>query len=97
MDLRNTFGASQQSEAADEVTLASTIRGTQGRLKTLLIDNGCAGNDVAEAIASVGQSLEQLSMPCCAGLSDAGLQKIAAACKELQRLSVGGPSRCGIT
>ena len=79
---------------ANQATLASAVRGTGGRLKRLLIDNGCAGADVAEAIASKGGCLEELSMPCCTGLSDAGLQAIAAACKQLRRLCVGGPSRC---
>ena len=94
LDLRNTFCALQQSKAADEATLASAIRATPGRLKRLLIDNGYAGHDVTGAIASRGACLEDLSMPCCAGLSDAGLQAIAATCKNLQKLSVGGFSRC---
>ena len=93
LDLRDVFCASQHSNEANQATVASVVRGTGGRLKRLLIDNGCAGADVAEAIASKGALLEELSMPCCTGLSDAGLQGIAAACKQLQRLCVGGPSR----
>ena len=94
LDLRFCFYPSQQSKAADEVALAGAIRGTRGRLKRLLIDQGCASDDVAEAIASKGARLEQLSVVACAGLSDAGLRTIAAACKQLQSLTVGGPSRC---
>ena len=94
LDLRDVFYASQQSKEANEATLATTIRWTGGCLKRLLIDNGCAGADVAEAIAAMGSRLEELCMPCCTGLTDAGLRAIAAACKKLQRLCVGGPSRC---
>ena len=93
LDLRDVFCASQHGDEANQATLASIVRGTGGRLKRLLIDNGYAGADVAEAIASKGGCLEELSMPCCTGLSDAGLQAIAAACKQLRRLCMGGPSR----
>ena len=94
LDLRDVFYASQQSAEANGAILASAIRGTAHCLKRLLIDNGCAGAEVAEAITSRGARREELSMPCCTGLDDAGLQGIAAACVKLQRLCVGGPSRC---
>ena len=95
LDLRDVFYASRQSKEANEEALASAIWGTsKGCLKRLLVDNGLAGAEVAEAIASRGSRMEELSMPCCKGLSDAGLQKIAAACTKLRRLCVGGPSRC---
>ena len=93
LDLRGVFCSSQQENTDNEAMLDSTIRGTGGSLKRLLIDNGCTGNDVAEAIASRGACLEELSMPCCTGLSDSGLTRIALACKQLLRLCVGGPSR----
>ena len=94
LDLRDVFCASQPGDEANQATVASVVRGTGGRLKRLLIDNGCAGADVTEAIASKGGCLEELSLPCCTGLSDTGLQAIAAACTQLRRLCVGGPSRC---
>ena len=94
MDLRDVFCASQPGDETNQTTLASIVRGTGGSLKRLLIDNGCAGANVTETIASKGGCLEELSMPCCTGLSDTGLQAIAAASTQLRRLCVGGPSRC---
>ncbi|CAL5224807.1 g7552 [Coccomyxa viridis] len=95
LDLRRCFAAStQESLEKNEAALARIIRGTGGRLKRLLIDDGCAGADVVEAIASKGSQLEELSICDCRGVSDAGLQALAAACKQLTRLYVGGDSRC---
>lgn len=74
--------------------LSKCCRGTSSSLKRLLIDNAYAGDDVAHAIASAGSCLQELSMPCCTGLTDVGLRCIAAACTQLRRLSVGGPARC---
>ncbi len=95
LDLCRCFAAStQESIEKNEAASASIIRGTGGRLRRLRIDDGCAGADVVEAIASKGSRLEQLAICDCRGLTDAGLQALAAACKQLARLRVGGDSRC---
>ena len=88
LDLRDVFRSRSTNYSA--ACTASIIQGTGGRLRRLLIDHGPAGGDVAAAIAARGSSLEELSMVYCEGLSDVGMQSIAAACKQLTRLSVGG-------
>ena len=88
LDLRDVFRSRSTNYSA--ACTASIIQGTGGRLRRLLIGPWPCWRRCGGAIAARGSSLEELSMVYCEGLSDVGMQSIAAACKQLTRLSVGG-------
>lgn len=93
LDLRGVFCSSQQSDHRKDGTLSKIIMKTGGRLSRLLIDNAAVGAQVALAVADRCPLLRELSMPCCALVTDRDLASMAAACKQLQTLCVGGPSK----
>lgn len=82
--------ALERPDAATWQQLEAMFRSTEHRLAVLHMDGACVDNQLLVNLAESCRKLTELSIVGCLGLTDVGLQALAAGLKLLRKLSVGG-------